>query len=75
MIEREAFETWWEESEFKLKGPAYKRISWLAWQAACAYQRKKDAEICDKISEMPRDPEYSAGAHYCGHAIRNQGDE
>ena len=51
------------------------RFALAMYRRGAEDMRERAAEICDKISEVPRDPEYSAGAHYCGHAIRNQGDE
>ena len=45
MTEREAY-LWWRTEQDEA---GYKQLEIVeaAWQAACAYQREKDAELCD----------------------------
>ena len=45
MTEREAFETWCASMGFLPTQARYE-----TWQAACAWQREKDAGICDGIA-------------------------
>ena len=46
MTDREAFEEFIKQSEH-IHVPSAQ----AAWQAACAWQRERDAEICDAMAE------------------------
>jgi len=63
--EREAFKEWFATER---AGLTETHDEWLAWKAACAWQREQDATLCEEycIGEAP-------WHHYsCSNMIRKQ---
>lgn len=65
---REAFEEW---IKTKMRGITVGNLGeWWAWQAACEWQRQKDAEIADSFYQDIR--QYTTNVPDISSAILNQ---
>ena len=74
---RKAFEKWWLESHDPNIGMVetrIKRASALAsWQAACSWQRERDACLCDELEFNAEAWEFNQDeGSKCADAIRSQ---
>jgi len=78
MNSKEAFERWWLDSHggnwFAYYTISEKDNAEEGWQAACAYQKQKDALICMGLEGVSH-AEWIEGTADCSLAILNQGDE
>jgi hypothetical protein len=74
---REAFEQWWNASKYcQVALGANKQIAWDGWKAACEWQKQKDGEICERMTEgFATTSVWDEAALSCARGILNQGKD